>query len=100
MPLEAFVAAFEQHNRGANNNNNNNERGGSGGREREVLYHVFGDCSEDDEPDDGYVGPGTNVYVVDPTGEAVQASGVTMTQAETCTSSTRPARPSMRVISR
>ena len=64
MPLDAFVAAFEQHNNGVDNS-----RGG-----REVVYHVFGGCSEDDDPDDGYIGPGTNIYVVDPTGGAVQAS--------------------------
>lgn len=34
------------------------------------IYHIFGDCKPSTRP-----GPGTNIYVVDPTGDAVQVDG-------------------------
>merc|ERR1712048_950010 len=34
-----------------------------------VVYHIFGDCKPQK------IGPGTNIYLVDPTGDAVQING-------------------------
>jgi len=47
--LDAFKANFDSHN---------------------IKYHVFGDCTNSTKP-----GPGTNMYVVDPTGDSVQLDG-------------------------
>jgi len=48
--LDAFKDAFDKHGR---------------------TYHIFGDCLPSKVR-----GPGTNIYVVDPTGDAVQVDGV------------------------
>jgi hypothetical protein len=47
--LDEFKAAFDKHRR---------------------MYHIFGDCKPSK-----IKGPGTNIYVVDPTGDAVQLDG-------------------------
>jgi hypothetical protein len=47
--LDAFKANFDSHG---------------------IKYHVFGDCTNSSKP-----GPGTNMYVVDPTGDSVQLDG-------------------------
>jgi len=48
IKLDRFKEAFDQHQR---------------------IYHIFGDCNST------AIGPGVNIYVVDPTGDSVQIDG-------------------------